>query len=69
MLEFSNITGKAYESEDCVFYRNVRQSGFLLGKPDCELVDVFADSKGYVVFCFPRSLHEKYISEWANRPH
>lgn len=69
MLEFSNITGKSYESEDCVFYRNVRQSGFLLQKPDCELVDVFADSKGYVVFCFPRHLHEKYICEWANRPH
>ena len=69
MLEFSNITGKSYESEDCVFYRNVRQSGFLLSKPDCELVDVFADGKGYVVFVFPRWLHDRHFSEWCERPH
>ena len=69
MIEFSDVTGKKYEAEDCVFYRNPRQIGFLLSKPDCVVVDVFADSRENIVLVFPRWLHKKYLYEWNTRPH
>ena len=69
MIEYSDVTGKTFQTEDAVFYRNIIQSGFMLSKPDCVLLDVFADSEGKVVFVFPRDMHKKYINEWANRPH
>jgi beta-galactosidase beta subunit len=69
MIQYSDITGKYYETKDAVFYRNVSQAGFMLSKSDMVLLDLFADSNGMLVFCFPRELHKKYIHEWHNRPH
>lgn len=69
MMQYSDVTGKQFQSEDAVYYRNIIQSAWLLSKPDAVLLDLFTDSNGKLVFCFPRELHKKYISEWANRPH
>lgn len=68
MKIFSETTGKVYEAEEAVYYRNMIQSAFMLSKIDCELLDVF-ENHGKVVMCFPKWMHEKYIREWNERPH
>ena len=64
MKIFSETTGKEYEAEEAVFYRNVIQSAWLLGKPDTILLDIFCDSGGKMVLVFPKELHKKYINDW-----
>ena len=68
MKVFSSTVGKSYEAEEAVHYRNMLQCAFMLSKVDCELLDSFED-RGKVVMVFPRWIHEKYIREWAERPH
>lgn len=67
MMVFSNTTGKSYEESDAVFYRNLVQGAWLLNKPDAVLLDIFTDGLGKIVLVFPKSLHKKYIQEWAER--
>ena len=66
MKVISSTTGKTYEAEEAVHYRNMIQSGFMLSKFDCELLDVF-ENNGKVVMVFPKWMHEKYIREWVER--
>ena len=68
MKVFSSTTGKSYEAETSTHYRNMAQCAFMLSKFDCELLDVF-ENNGKIVMVFPRWMHEKYIREWAERPH
>lgn len=68
MKYFSETTGREYEAESSVFYRNLVQAAWLLNKPDAILLDIFCDSKGKMVLVFPLELHKKYIQEWAERP-
>ena len=68
MKMISSTTGKCYEVEDSTHYRNMTQCAFMLSKYDCELLDVF-ENQGKIVMVFPRWMHEKYIREWAERPH
>lgn len=67
MKYFSETTGKQYESESAVFYRNLVQAAWLLNKPDAILLDIFCDSSGKMVLVFPKELHKKYVREWAER--
>lgn len=67
MKYFSETTGKEYEAESAVFYRNLVQAAWLLSKPDSVLLDIFCDSNGKMVLVFPIELHKKYIGEWAER--
>lgn len=67
MKYFSETTGKEYESEEAVFYRNLIQAAWLLNKPDATLLDIFCDSGEKMVLVFPKELHKKYIGEWAER--
>lgn len=69
MIQYSDVTGKYYETKDAVFYRNMKQSAWLLGKGDCVVLDVFSDGNEQIVFVFPKSLHRRHIDEWRNRPH
>lgn len=69
MRYFSETTGKEYESEEAVFYRNLMQAAWLLSKPDATLLDIFCDRSGKMVLVFPKDLHKKYIREWAERPY
>lgn len=66
MKVISNTTGKIYESEEAVHYRNMIQSAFMLNKIDCELLDVF-ENNGKIVMVFPEWMHKKYIQEWIER--
>ena len=68
MKVFSSTTGKTFEAEEAVYYRNMVQSAFMLSKIDCELLDV-SENNGKIVMAFPRWMHEKYIREWAERPY
>lgn len=67
MKYYSEKTGKHYEAESSVFYRNLVQAAWLLNKPDSVLLDIFCDSNGKMVLVFPKELHKKYIGEWAER--
>ncbi len=67
MKYYSETTGREYEAESSVFYRNLVQAAWLLSKPDATLLDIFCDSKGKMVLVFPLDLHKKYIREWAER--
>lgn len=67
MKYFSETTGREYEAESSVFYRNLVQAAWLLAKPDAILLDIFCDSGGKMVLVFPKELHKKYIQEWAER--
>lgn len=67
MEYYSETTGRRYESEGAVFYRNLVQAAWLLSKPDATLYDIFCDSNGKMVLVFPLELHKKYIEEWAER--
>lgn len=66
MKEYSSVTQRWYEPDDCVFYRNGYQCAYMLSKPDCEVMDVF-ENNGKLVFAFPRELHKKYYKEWNDR--
>lgn len=68
MKVFSSTTGKVYEAEEATYYRNMIQSAFMLGKIDCELLDVF-ENNGKIVMVFPKWMHKKYIGEWVERSH
>lgn len=67
MKYFSETTGREYEAESAVFYRNLVQAAWLLSKPDAILLDIFCDSNGKMVLVFPMTLHKKYVAEWAER--
>lgn len=69
MRYFSETTGREYEAESSVFYRNLVQAAWLLSKPDAILLDIFCDSNGKMVLVFPKELHKKYIQEWVERNH
>lgn len=69
MLQHSDVTGRDFYDEEAVYYRNVIQSAWMLSHPDCVLLDIFTDSKGKIVFVFPKELHKNLIGEWANRKH
>ena len=66
MIVISNTTGKVYEAEEAIHYRNMIQSAFMLSKIDCELLDVF-ENNGKIVMVFPKWMHKKYIQEWIER--
>jgi hypothetical protein len=63
MRNVSDVTGIAYEEEDCVFFRNIFQIIFYLEK-GCPIVDLFVDGAGKLVFVFRKADHEKYIKLW-----
>ena len=60
MMQISDVTGRRYEAEDCVFFRNYIQSAFYIAH-GCELVDIFTDSKMKLVFVFWKKEHNNMI--------
>ena len=51
MKTISDITGKSYEAEDCVFFRNILQSAKYMSW-GATLIDLFTDSEDKLVFVF-----------------
>ena len=68
MKEYSDITQRWYEPDECVFYKNGYQAAFMLSHPDVILYDIF-ESDGKLVFVFSRDTHRKYINIWRTREH
>lgn len=65
MKSKSNITGKYYEDEDHVFFRNTLQSAFYYFH-GAALIDVFVDDKMRFVFVFTKADHDKLKLLWKN---
>lgn len=65
MKTISDITGKSYEAEDCVFFRNTLQSAKYMSW-GATLIDLFTDSEDKLVFVFLKSDHEKYKLRWGS---
>ena len=63
MLQVSELTGKTYESEDAVFFRNLYQSCFYI-KHNIMPIDLFCDSKDKLVMVFDRQQHNSIIGLW-----
>lgn len=63
MFSVSDVTGKMYDPEECVFFRNAKQSAsyMLWG---ATLIDIFADSSKQLVFVFTKADHAKYRDRW-----
>ena len=61
----SDVTGKYYEDEDCVFFRNALQSAFYKFH-DAELVDLFVDDNMRFVFVFYKEDHERLKMLWKD---
>lgn len=66
MLERSEITGKTYNADDCVFFRNCIQSAKYISW-GAELLDLFVDSQDKLVFCFSRKDHDKFKERWGTK--
>jgi len=65
MKAYSDVTGLLYIEDDCVFFRNVKQSAAycLWG---AKLIDVFPTSDKVFVFVFSKKDHEVYKMRWKN---
>lgn len=65
MLAVSEITGLKYESDDCHFFGNAKQSACyrLWG---AELVDLIVTDEMRWIFVFKKSDHNKYKIRWNN---
>lgn len=61
----SKITGKYYEDEEHVFFRNTLQSAFYVFH-GAKLVDIFVDDKMRFVFVFSKKEHERLKLLWKN---
>lgn len=68
MKSISGITGMAYDEEECVFFRNPKQSAYYIYR-SAKLVDVFSGEDLKLVFVFTKADHDKYKMDWANREH
>ena len=65
MKTLSKITGRYYEDEEHVFFRNTLQSAFYVFH-NAELVDIFVDDKMRFVFVFSKADHERLKMLWKN---
>lgn len=66
MMQHSDITGKNYYDEECVFFRNCAQSARYL-EWNAELLDLFTDSQHKLVFVFPRKDHDRLKNRWGTK--
>jgi len=65
IFTISDTTGKRYEPESCVFFKNAKQSAsyVLWG---ATLLDVFPTSDKIFVFVFSKEDHDRYRKKWNN---
>jgi len=66
MVQFSNITNKAYDDSACVFFRNYVQAAYYI-EWGAILVDLFVDSEHKLVFVFNKADHEKFKLRWGTK--
>lgn len=67
MKILSEVTGKVFDDDDVVYYRNIQQSAFYMSNKVIP-VDIFCDDNGKLVFAFKRKDHKRMIPIWlANK--
>ena len=64
MRSQSELNGKWYQDEDCVFFRNLYQCAFYV-KNHCLPIDMFTDSQDKLVMVFDRQRHNELIKLWV----
>lgn len=64
MINISQLTGDAYETEDYCFFRNLHQCCFYV-KHNCMPIDMFCDGNDKLVMVFPRNRHKELIKLWV----
>ena len=65
-MQKSDVTGKYYYDEECVFFRNIFQSAWYVFK-GAKIVDLFVDDSLKFVFVFSKVDHERLKMEWKLR--
>lgn len=63
MIEKSEITGKIYNAEDCVYFRNIAQSVFYM-EHGVQPIDVFVGGDHKLVMAFKKDDHKKILPLW-----
>lgn len=66
MTQKSDVTGKTYQDEECVFFRNYLQAAKYISW-GAKLIDIFTDSQEKLVFVFSKNDHCKYKVRWIER--
>lgn len=66
MIQISEVTGKRYNDEEMVFFRNYVQAAYYISW-GVELVDLFVDSSMKLVFVFSKEDHERLKRKWINK--
>lgn len=64
MISISELTGKSYIDENCVFFRNLYQCAFYV-EHHVLPIDMFTDSNGKLVMVFDRKQHNELIKLWV----
>ena len=63
MMEISDVTGRRFNSEEAVYFRNLIQASFYIAN-GATILDVFTDSAGKMVVVFPRDEHKVLLKKW-----
>lgn len=66
MKSISELTGRMYENEDVVFFRNYIQAAYYRTW-GCELVDLFVDGNMKWVYVFWKEDHFRCRDRWDKR--
>lgn len=66
LLQKSRLTGRMYDEDKVVFFRNPVQSAYYYLK-GAELIDLIPTEELKFVFVFKRSDHKKLIPLWDER--
>lgn len=66
MMNKSELTGKWYQDEDCVFFRNYVQAAHYIAW-QAKLIDLFTDSEMKLVFVFSKKDHEILRDRWGTK--
>lgn len=67
-MSVSEITGERYFDEDCVFFRNPKQSCWYMLN-GAKLVDLVATDGLQFVWVFDKESHMRLRDEWRTRKH
>lgn len=63
MISVSELTGKVYREEECVYFRNIHQCAFYVAH-NVLPIDMFTDSENKLVMVFERKQHNETIKLW-----
>lgn len=67
MISVSELTGRTYVDEECVYFRNLYQCAFYIAHHVMP-IEMFTDGNGKLVMVFDRNQHNEMIKLWmANK--